>query len=220
MNNYEMMYICDPSNEEGIEDIKKRIEGIITGREGQVISYEKLGKKRLAYPIQKRLYGLYYLVLFQGDGRIVQALDYFLRLNPITIRHLILIMSEKQIRLRDLTEKIQGEEAERMRRGGRPLGSSESSETENDQEQTSKEIAPDKITEESKIESDTQKNNEVISAAEPIAAEPITDKADIEDSVKETSADANQSDTKINDTTGGTEPQSDEVEKLNEKTVE
>ena len=30
-------------------------------------------------------------------------------------------MSEKQLRLRDLTEKIQREEAERMRRGGRPM---------------------------------------------------------------------------------------------------
>jgi len=125
MKHYELLYITDPSNDDGIEDVKRRIEGIITGREGSVISFEKVGKKRLAYPIQKRQYGIYFLVNLTGDGRIVQALDYFLRLNSLVLRHLILTLSDKQMQLKDLTIKIQKEEAERMRSGGRPLKQAE-----------------------------------------------------------------------------------------------
>jgi len=116
------MYIVDPSIEDGIDEVKQKVEGIITGREGVVVSYEKLGKKRLAYSIAKRQYGVYYLVNFNGNGKIVQALEYFLRLNPLVLRYLILVFSEKNLSLRERTSVVQLEEAERMRAGGRPLG--------------------------------------------------------------------------------------------------
>ena len=122
MQHYELMYIVDPSIEDGIDEVKQKVEGIITGREGVVVSYEKLGKKRLAYSIAKRQYGVYYLVNFNGNGKIVQALEYYLRLNPLVLRYLILVFSEKNLSLRERTSVVQLEEAERMRAGGRPLG--------------------------------------------------------------------------------------------------
>jgi len=125
MRHYELMFVADPSTEEVQDEIKKRLEGIITGREGVVISFEKLGKKRLAYPIAKNQYGVYYLVNLKGDGKIIQALDYFMRLNPNIIRHIVLSFSDKQLRLKERTDHIQAEEAERMRLGGRPLHSAE-----------------------------------------------------------------------------------------------
>ncbi len=123
MKRYEVMYIVDSSNEDEIDDVKKKIEGIVTGREGSIISFEKVGKKRLAYQIAKRQYGIYFLINFMGDGRIVQALDYFFRLSSVVIRHIILVFTEKAIHLKQETERIQKEEAERMRQGGKPLQS-------------------------------------------------------------------------------------------------
>jgi len=228
MNNYEMMYICDASNEDGIDDIKKRIEGIITGHEGQVVSYEKLGKKRLAYPIEKRLYGIYFLVLFQGDGRIIHALDYFLRLNTHTIRHLILNMSEKQLRLRDLTEKIQREEADRMRRGGRPMDQSSkpvpvsdtpenAAAVENETEPTSEESTPTEETEkpEPKDESHTQ---EVVTDTTDTKA--VIEETDVKDSEQDATVETDKPEAQSNETADKTEPLPDEIEKSNEKTVE
>jgi len=122
VRHYELMYIVDSSAEEGLDEVKQKIEGIITGREGVVASYEKLGKKRLAYTIAKRQYGTYYLVNFRGTGKIVGALDYYLRLNPVVLRHILLAFSEKDLGLRERTTVVQLEEAERMRQGGRPLG--------------------------------------------------------------------------------------------------
>jgi len=122
VKHYELMYIVDSSAEEGLDEVKQKIEGIITGREGVVASYEKLGKKRLAYTIAKRQYGTYYLVNFRGTGKIVGALEYYLRLNPVVLRHILLAFTEKDLGLRERTNAVQLEEAERMRMGGRPLG--------------------------------------------------------------------------------------------------
>jgi len=121
MKRYEVMYVVDPANEEGIDEVKKKVEGIITGREGVIVSYDKLGKKRLAYTIAKRQYGVYYLIDMKADARIVQALDYFLRLNQVVLRFIILAFSDKELNMKQETERIQLEEAERMRMGGRPL---------------------------------------------------------------------------------------------------
>lgn len=115
------MYIVDPNAEDRVDEVRQKIEGIITGREGSMVSFEKLGKKRLAYPIDKRQYGIYFLVNFEGDGRIIQAVEHFLLLNPITIRHIVLAFTAKEVSLLDATKRIQLEEAERMRMGGRPL---------------------------------------------------------------------------------------------------
>jgi len=121
MKNYELMYIVDPSAEEGGEAIKQKIEGMITGREGIIQSFEKLGKKRLAYLIKKRQYGIYYLAIFKGNGTIIQALVNYLLLNSLVLRHIVLALSDKALKLRSETDRIQLEEAERMRMGGKPL---------------------------------------------------------------------------------------------------
>lgn len=125
MKFYEMMYVVDPAAEDGVDAVKQKIEGIITGREGSVTSYERLGKKRLAYPIAKRQFGVYYLVNFHGDGKIIQALEQFLLVNPIVLRHIVLAFTEKDLKLRVETERILLEEAERMRMGGKPLKGAE-----------------------------------------------------------------------------------------------
>lgn len=121
MNHYELMIIVDPSTEEGVDEVKQKVEGIITGREGAIETFDKIGKKRLAYPIAKKPYGFYLLVNFKANSKIIQALDYYLRLNPSVLRFIILALSEKELKLRRLTERVQLEEAERMRQGGRPI---------------------------------------------------------------------------------------------------
>lgn len=218
MDNYEMMYITDPANEESVEDVKKRIEGIITGREGQVVSYEKIGKKRLAYPIQKRQYGIYFQVNFKGDGRIVQALDYFLRLNPLPIRHLILKLTDKQIQLKDLTEKIQREEAERMRRGGRPLDFKDLNK-DADAESTAEIVSSESgaaVEDESEKIAATPKEEEVESEDVELSSEKLEEDVEVEaeTSVPDTSSEPESLES------GDEKLKTSEVEESNEKTVE
>lgn len=121
MRNYELMYILDPSAEESELEVRQRVESLITGRDGVVITYERLGKKRLAYPIAKRNYGIYYLVNFKGDPRIVAPLENYLRFNTDVLRHMIILFTPKELALKEKTERVLAEEALRMKMGGKPL---------------------------------------------------------------------------------------------------
>lgn len=121
MKRYELLYIVDSTIEDAVEEVKKKIEGIVSDKGGEIESFEKIGKKRLAFPINKRHYGIYCLINFKSDSSTIKTLDYQLRLSPTVFRHIILAFTEKQIQLRDRTIHIQKEEAERMRRGGRPF---------------------------------------------------------------------------------------------------
>lgn len=121
MRHYELMFILDPQSEDAEQEIRQRVEGAITSRDGTVVSYERLGKRRLAYPIKKRNYGIYYLVNFKGEGRVVGAVENFLRWNTDILRHIIINFSPKELALREKTERILAEEALRMRMGGKPL---------------------------------------------------------------------------------------------------
>ncbi len=121
MKNYELMYVVDPALEDGGDAIKQKIESLITENEGSIVSFEKLGKKRLAYEIAKRQYGIYCLSDFRGEGKIIKAIEGYIRLTPAILRYIILAFSDRELQLREDTDRIQREEDERMRLGGKPM---------------------------------------------------------------------------------------------------
>ncbi len=69
LNGYEVMYLLDPElEEEGLEDKKERLKAIVESGNGEVVSMEEWGKKRLAYEIQGLNKGLYLLVEFTASS--------------------------------------------------------------------------------------------------------------------------------------------------------
>jgi len=63
---YEVMYLLDPElEEEGLDEKKERLKAIVESGDGEVLSLEEWGKKRLAYEIQGLTRGLYLLVEFK-----------------------------------------------------------------------------------------------------------------------------------------------------------
>lgn len=215
MKRYELLYVIDPSDEDGTEDVKRKIEGIITGREGTVISFEKVGKKRLSYPIQKRQYGVYFLVNLNGDGRIVQALDYFLRLSSVILRHIILQLTEKQLKLKELTEKIQQEEAERMRLGGLPQVQPDKAKEVTEPEKILKPVSDDPDSSEEIVEQPSVET--LIEPSEEYLTEDGTVKKEVEESGNISPATEVES---SDDKTEELNPETKDVDQSNEKTVE
>lgn len=175
MKNYELMYVIDPVSEDGLESVKLKIEGIITGREGVIHSFEKLGKKRLAYPIAKRQFGIYNLINLSGTSRIVQAIDQYLHMNPIVLRHIILAFTEKALTLRSETQRIQLEEAERMRLGGRPLTANDVNESHKEEE--------DGITDAVDLEEDVFVRPKDMQREEKVKDEPLSDEKEASETV-------------------------------------
>lgn len=89
MRKYEVMYILRPDLEqEEIQASIEKFEGIIKNG-GEITNSEVMGKRRLAYEIDKFRDGFYVLVNFNASPDVVKELDRILRISDEVIRYLI-----------------------------------------------------------------------------------------------------------------------------------
>ncbi|MNZ81269.1 30S ribosomal protein S6 [compost metagenome] len=89
MRKYEVMYIIRPDVEqENVQAIVDKFNGIISNG-GEVTKSEVIGKRRLAYEINKLRDGYYVLVHFNATTEVVNELDRIMKITDEVIRSLI-----------------------------------------------------------------------------------------------------------------------------------
>jgi len=116
MRNYEIMFIVSPDGtEEDIDKINGQIEGVITAGRGKVDKIEKLGKRRLAYLVNKFREGSYVLFTIQADGAIVREVERRLRVMDLVIKYLTVRMDDDMKRLDKIKAHRQKRAAHRSR---------------------------------------------------------------------------------------------------------
>ena len=87
MNNYETVFIVTPVlSDAQVQEVADKFQGVITENGGQIVNKESWGLRKLAYPIQKKTTGFYFLVEFTGEGSIVNALETQYRRDERIIR--------------------------------------------------------------------------------------------------------------------------------------
>ncbi len=95
MRNYEIMFILSPaSTEEETDKLISSLEGVVTTHKGQILGVEKMGKKKLAYPIDKFDEGYYVLFKVEGDGECVKEFERRLRVVDSVIRYITVRVDE------------------------------------------------------------------------------------------------------------------------------
>lgn len=99
MPRYELMYIVASSvSDDQIPTIIDGVLNLVKGDGGTVVREEGLGKKKLAYPIEKTRNGFYDLVTFDIDGEKLNALSTKIQNAEGVIRHLIVNIDEQNAR--------------------------------------------------------------------------------------------------------------------------
>lgn len=89
MRKYEVMYIIRPDVEqENVQAIVDKFNGIINNG-GEVTKSDVIGKRRLAYEINKIRDGYYVLVHFNATTEVVNELDRIMKITDEVIRTLI-----------------------------------------------------------------------------------------------------------------------------------
>lgn len=89
MRKYEVMYIIRPDVEqENVQAIVDKFNGIINNG-GEVTKQDLIGKRRLAYEINKIRDGYYVLVHFNANNEVVNELDRIMKITDEVIRFLI-----------------------------------------------------------------------------------------------------------------------------------
>lgn len=92
MKTYEILYVLDTAlSDEDKEAFGKKFEDIVTSKGGNVVSVDKWGVKKLAYPINYKTDGYYVLMTVEADGAIVKELDRVAGLSAEVLRRLITV---------------------------------------------------------------------------------------------------------------------------------
>lgn len=95
MNSYETVFILTPvlSDDQAKEAVQK-FEGEIASLGGKVKHSENWGLRKLAYPIQKKSTGFYFLLDFNADGNMVADLELSMKRDERVMRFLTVKMDK------------------------------------------------------------------------------------------------------------------------------
>jgi small subunit ribosomal protein S6 len=90
MRKYEVMYILRSDVEqEAVQAIVEKFNGVITNGGGEVSKTDIIGKRRLAYEINKQRDGIYVLVHFTAPAEVILELDRVMKIADEVFRTLI-----------------------------------------------------------------------------------------------------------------------------------
>ena len=95
MKKYEIMFIVKTTMEDDqIKKVADTVKNLISG-DSKVIDFKDLGKKKLAYPINKEVSGNYFLITAEATREVIAEFDRKIRINENVIRHLIIKLDEE-----------------------------------------------------------------------------------------------------------------------------
>ena len=95
VNQYETVFIMTPVlSEEQMKEAVNKYRDLLKSLGADVVHEEKWGLKKLAYPIQKKSTGFYYLIEFKAEGHAIQKLETEYRRDEKVIRFLTFKMDK------------------------------------------------------------------------------------------------------------------------------
>lgn len=92
MKTYEMIYVLDASLAEDVKEaFGKKFEDVVTSKGGKIVSVDKWGVKKLAYPIDYKTDGDYFVITFEAEGTVVKELERVADLSVEVLRRMITV---------------------------------------------------------------------------------------------------------------------------------
>ena len=89
MRVYEVMFIISPNTEESdVETLITQLSDVVTNQGGNVAKVDRMGRRRLAYPIQKFTEGYYSVFTVEGTGSEIAELERRMRVTDAVIRYI------------------------------------------------------------------------------------------------------------------------------------
>ncbi len=89
MRVYEVMFIISPNTEESdVETLITQLSDVVTNQGGNVAKIDRMGRRRLAYPIQKFTEGYYAVFTVEGTGSEIAELERRMRVTDAVIRYI------------------------------------------------------------------------------------------------------------------------------------
>ncbi len=97
---YEIMFIVRPDVEETeLDKLIETFSGYVTTGGGEIKSTEKMGRRRLAYTVQKFNDGFYILLIVSAPASLISEIERRLRVSEPVIKFITVRMDEEEKRL-------------------------------------------------------------------------------------------------------------------------
>src|SRR5215468_8526546 len=95
MRVYEVLFIVAPNVEEGdTESLITQFSEVVTNQGAQIKKVDRMGRRRLAYPINKHHEGYYVVLTVEGTGSEIAELERRMRVVDAVIRYITIRIDE------------------------------------------------------------------------------------------------------------------------------
>ncbi|MBA3353441.1 MAG: 30S ribosomal protein S6 [Blastocatellia bacterium] len=123
---YEVMYIIDPETAvDKIATLNETISQLIEKEGGTIVRMDDIGRRKLAYTINKKQEGHYVLFEIDGSGQEIMELERRMRVNDQILRYITVRVDED----RKKADKIQAKRDARTNKRARFRKTEETAET-------------------------------------------------------------------------------------------
>ena len=95
---YETVFILTPVlSEEQIKETVKKYQTLLTDNGAEIVFENNWGMRKLAYPIQKKTTGFYYLIEFRAEGEVIAKLETAYKRDERLLRFLTVSLDKHAI---------------------------------------------------------------------------------------------------------------------------
>ena len=98
MNQYETVFIMTPVlSDEQMKETVAKYQKYLKDKGAEIVFEDNWGLRKLAYPIQKKSTGFYYLIEFKADGNFVADLELTYKRDERLIRYITVKLDKHAI---------------------------------------------------------------------------------------------------------------------------
>jgi small subunit ribosomal protein S6 len=106
-NQYETVFIMNPVlSDDQVKETVAKFKKILTGNGAEIVHENNWGLKKLAYPIQKKNTGFYYLIEFKAPGDLIARLETEFKRDERIMRFLTLGLDKHAIAYNEKRRKL------------------------------------------------------------------------------------------------------------------
>jgi len=97
MNLYEKVVIIDPNlDDSAAEDALNKVTDLITKNGGEILKIDRWGRRKLAYVLNKRERGNYFIILFKAPPPTISELENLCRVTDAIFKFMVIKFEKKR----------------------------------------------------------------------------------------------------------------------------
>ena len=98
LKNYETVFIMTPVlSDEQMKEAVSKFQKLLKDKGAEIIHEDQWGLRKLAYPIQKKTSGFYYLIEFKSEGTLINDLEVAFKRDERIIRFLTVALDKHAV---------------------------------------------------------------------------------------------------------------------------